>query len=308
MSARLLSVVLCTHNPRADFLARTLAALRAQTLPPSAWEFILIDNTSTPPVATAHDLSGFPAARVVVEPALGLTPARLRGIAEAAAPLLVFVDDDNLLSPDYLHTALRLGRDHPMLGAWGCGDFTPEWEEPPAPDLAPFLTYLAVHRTPRDRWSNQLYDYAATPAGAGLCVCRAVAQRYAALVRADPRRQGLDRTGGQLTGCGDFDLALTAIDLGLGTGVFTALRLTHLMPRGRVQRDYLLRLAEGHAYSSVFLHSFRGQPAPLARGLLARLRHWRYLCTLTPAQRALQAALTRGETRAHATLAATRPG
>ncbi|HTB63408.1 MAG TPA: glycosyltransferase family A protein, partial [Opitutales bacterium] len=90
-----ISVLVCTHNPRADFMQRTLAALRAQTLLPYQWELIVIDNASQWPVAREFDFSWHPHARVVVESTLGLTPARLRAIREATAELLVFVDDDN---------------------------------------------------------------------------------------------------------------------------------------------------------------------------------------------------------------------
>ena len=41
-----LSVVICTHNQRKDYLQRTLEALKAQTLPPAQWELLLIDNAS----------------------------------------------------------------------------------------------------------------------------------------------------------------------------------------------------------------------------------------------------------------------
>jgi len=51
-----LTVAVCTHNPRAAFLARTLAALRAQTLASERWELLLIDNASSPPVAPAWPL------------------------------------------------------------------------------------------------------------------------------------------------------------------------------------------------------------------------------------------------------------
>ena len=61
------SVVMCTHNPRPEILARTLAALRAQTAPLGRWELVIVDNASTPPVAGQVDLSWHPAARVVRE-------------------------------------------------------------------------------------------------------------------------------------------------------------------------------------------------------------------------------------------------
>jgi len=300
-----LSVVLCTHNPRPDYLARTLAALRAQTLPTASWELLIVDNASRAPVAAAIDLAWHPAARVVVEPELGLTAARQRGIAEARGAVLVFVDDDNLLAPDYLAQVVRLAADRPSLGVWGCGSFTPEWEAVPPADFAPYLGYLAVRCAPADRWSNRIFDYAATPAGAGLCVRSAVARRYAEKIRGDPRRKRLGRSGTGLGACEDFDLAFTAIESGLEVGVFTALRITHLMPRGRVEEAYLLRLAEGHAYSSVLLHTlYDPNCRPPSRGLLARLREYRLRRSLSPIERNLRAATRRGETRAWTELAA----
>jgi GT2 family glycosyltransferase len=292
----LLSVVICTHNPRADFISRTLAGLRAQTLPLADWELVVIDNASSLPVGKTVESSWHPGARIVAESELGLTAARLRGIAEARAGLLVFVDDDNILAPGYLAQTLALAGAWPMLGVWGCGCYTPEWEIAPPAAFAPYLAYLAVQTAPRDRWTNQAFDYAATPAGAGLCARASVARAYADLVRHDPRRKALGRTGTDLAGCEDFDLALTAIDLGLGTGVFTSLALTHLMPRSRVEESYLLRLVEGHARSTVLLHALRdAQSAPHAGGLLARVREFRLRSALDPIALKIHDAKRKGE-------------
>src|ERR1700722_2249773 len=96
------SVIICSHNPRENYLRRVLDALRAQTLPAQEWELLLVDNASTEPLAGRFDLSWHPNARHVREEKTGLTPARLRGIAEANGELLVFVDDDNVLRSDYL--------------------------------------------------------------------------------------------------------------------------------------------------------------------------------------------------------------
>ena len=56
-------------------------------------------------LADRFNISWHPNGRHVREDELGLTPARLRGVAEAVAELLVFVDDDNILDPDYLEQA-----------------------------------------------------------------------------------------------------------------------------------------------------------------------------------------------------------
>src|SRR5690242_12200927 len=99
------SVIVCTHNPRPDYLTRTLAALRGQTLPTHEWELLVIDNASDCPVAEIADVSWHPDGAILKEDTLGLTPARLRGIDRARAELLVFVDDDNVLDTAYLERA-----------------------------------------------------------------------------------------------------------------------------------------------------------------------------------------------------------
>lgn len=297
-----LSVVICTHNPRVDYFDRTLAALRQQTLPTPEWELVIVDNASREPIAPRCDLAWHPAGRVVREDEVGLTAARLRGIKDARGEILVWVDDDNLLAPDYLALAAAIGREWPQLGAWGCGHFEPEWETAPAAELKPFMSYLAVHQAARDRWSNRLFDYEATPPGAGLCVRAGIARAYAEAVRHDPRRRLLGRTGTNLSACEDFDLCFCAIDAGLGTGVFTRLRLTHLMPTARAQLPYLERLVEGHAFSSTLIHAWRQAATPPPSGWIAALRERRFVSALSPMEKVLHRARRRGEARAWKTL------
>jgi glycosyltransferase involved in cell wall biosynthesis len=256
VSAPELSVVVCTRNPRAAYLERVLAALRAQTLAADRWELVVIDNASEPPLASRLDLSGFGAARLIREETLGLTPARLRGIEAAAGSLLVFVDDDNVLAPDYLEVALQVAADKPFLGAWS-GQCAPEFDAPPPPWLRRYWGNLALRQVERDIWSNLPREPETAPCGAGLCIRRDAAQRYLALNRGGRRFQ-LDRAGDSLLSGGDQDLAACACDVGYGVGVIAALRLTHLIPAGRLTLDYQARLAEGIQFSSVILDFLRG--------------------------------------------------
>ena len=254
-----LSVILPAHNPRPEFLRETLVALAAQTLPKSEWELLLVDNASAKPLAPNWDLAWHPRARHLREEELGLTPARLRGIREARGELLVFVDDDNVLAPDYLQQARDMAAEWPMLGAWG-GRVEGRYETPPPEWAGPYLDILAIREFTQDRWSNRYDDGRAHPCGAGLIVRRNVADTYAEKVSGNALRRGLDRKGKLLISCGDIDMALTAIDVGLGIGQFQRLRLTHLIPSGRLTESYLLNLAESSAFSVVILHSFRAHP------------------------------------------------
>ncbi|MBW4418226.1 MAG: glycosyltransferase family 2 protein [Myxacorys californica WJT36-NPBG1] len=253
-----ISVITCTHNPRRHYLDRVLNALKDQTLSTEHWELLIIDNASDRSLNAEIDLSWHPKARCLREEQLGLTPARLRGIREAEAEILIFVDDDNVLNSDYLEIALQISKNFPFVGAWG-GQTQGEFEVPPPDWAQPYLILLAIREFDHNKWSN-LYSYETTPCGAGLCVRKLVAEKYAELVFHHPKRLELDRKGQRLTSGGDSDLAFTAHDLNLGTGLFPALKLTHLIPAQRLQESYFLKLIEGVHYSNAVLDFLRGDP------------------------------------------------
>jgi glycosyltransferase involved in cell wall biosynthesis len=305
------SVVICTHNPRQDHLERTLASLKKQALPQEFWELLVVDNASATPVASVHDLSWHSNGRHLVESKLGLTMARIRGIVETTSDVILFVDDDNVLAANYLSTVLEIMRGEPQLGVIGAGRLEPEFEEAPDPDLVPYMPMLALRTVPLSRWSNDPQDKI-IPWGAGMAVSRIVADRYRSIILADPLKQRLDRAGNALNSCGDDEFSWVACEMGLGKGVFTELQVTHLIGRARVQREYLLRLAEGHAFSRAFLMHLHGgevhqaQDPPSITKFLGRLvrarlseamyegERWAKYRSLTEIERAFGSARRKG--------------
>jgi glycosyltransferase involved in cell wall biosynthesis len=264
MSAPHLSVIICAHNPDPGRLEHVLLALEIQTLARTDWELILIDNASTQPLAGRFNLAWHAQARICREERLGLNWARLHGMAEAASNLLVYVDDDNVLASDYLAQVLSISAEWPKLGVW-CGEITAEYEVPPDSRLTPYLDLLAICPVPRDVWCN--YRTAlCLPRGAGMVVRRPVVEAFGRQLAADPLRQNLERQGASLASCGDSDLCFTAIHLGYGLGLFKRLKLTHLIPRGRLSFDYLLRLQESMSFSWAVLNYLYDGPAALDRG------------------------------------------
>lgn len=255
------SVILCTHNPKPHYMEKVLSALSAQTLPTDQWELLLIDNASSEALSKRFSAQWHPHYRVILEPELGLTHARLCGIRHAQGDLLVFVDDDNVLDVDFLQTTLRIAKEHPFIGAWS-GQCLPGFETEPPEWTRRYWGMLVIRQFSSDHWSN-LGGLAETmPCGAGLCVRRQVAQEYVRLHDSGQRPNVLDRKGNSLMSAGDNDLAACACDIGLGVGLFHALKLTHLMPAERLCEDYLVRLAEGIHYSSVFFRSLRESVPP----------------------------------------------
>jgi glycosyltransferase involved in cell wall biosynthesis len=251
------SVVICTRNPKPAVFGRVLAALSAQTLPHPDWELIVVDNCSTPAVVIEPP-PGLAAVRAVVEPQPGLPFARIRGIRESVGQLIVFVDDDNLLDPQFLETAVRLADEFPQIGVFG-GRITGEFETAPPEWLIPFVAHLAVIDVARDEWSNLSDDRAVLPCGAGLCVRRPAAEAWAAAVATDSGRLALGRSGERTLACEDTDLVLTCIDSGYGSARFTALQLTHVIPAGRVAFPYNLQLARDIGWSWGRLQALRGR-------------------------------------------------
>lgn len=298
-----ISVIICSHNPREEYLRRTLDALKAQTLPVKDWELLLVDNSSEPPLTERFDLSWHPNARHVREEKLGLTPARLRGIAESAGSLVVFVDDDNVLRADYLQVCLKISADYPWLGAWG-GSCIPEFEVEPLAELRPFLGGLVIEKLTTSIWAKTRTSTEAIPPGAGMAVRRTVADRYRELAFGDPVRQTLGRKGKSLGGCEDNDMAMSGFDLGLGAGRFPELELTHLIPARRLTLDYLEGIHEGFGYSGVVLRTIHKTNSPPGKSGLAALKFFAlgifmFISGVSRPERRIRLAEKRGQLRAY---------
>src|ERR1017187_1608091 len=247
-----ISVIICAHNPRPHYLARVLNALRAQSLPLQQWELLLVDNASRLPLANVWDLSWHPNASYHFEQTLGLAHARQRGMYEAAAGVLVFVDDDNLLDPDYLSRVIRIKNEWPRLGVWGSAATKPEFELNPSDALKEYISYLALRDTKAVCWSNVFTCREAMPWGAGMCIRRNVATAYRQYWQ-ETTIHIPDRSGNALVSGGDVEISHVACGLGLGMGIFPELKVTHLIPKERVTEDYLVRLREGIALSDNLL-------------------------------------------------------
>jgi glycosyltransferase involved in cell wall biosynthesis len=269
------SAVICTHNPRAPYLKRVLEALRTQTLPLADWELLLVDNASTPPLAESWDVSWHPHGRYVRVDTLGVIHARAAGLREAKGDIMVFVDDDNVLDPDYLAEAARLMEQWPMIGVFGTGMSMGEFEVPPPESIKPYLAGIAVRQLDQDYFCNVPVFTRAIPFGAGMTLRRRVAEHFLHLYDTVPLRKFLGRAGKDMGSGEDDDLAFCAYDLHLGTARFRSLKLTHLIPKERLNDDYFVRLNAGFARSRDVLHVlWHRQLPPLDRVPIRQLRYW----------------------------------
>lgn len=243
-----IEVVICTYNPRRDYLQRTFDGLRGQRLPASQWSLLVVDNASSEPLQHSVDLSWHPDARLIREERLGLTHARLRALREARGELLVFSDDDTVFAPDYLAIAADKFQSRAELGVAG-GRSLPEFETSPAAwfrsDLAPLGCRDLGPTEQIVRWNGdgeKAYP-ACAPIGAGMIIRREILELWADLAASDPQRQALGRKGAALSSGEDNDINLVALASGWSVGYLPQLRLTHLIPARRLDASYLEQLS-----------------------------------------------------------------
>jgi glycosyltransferase involved in cell wall biosynthesis len=248
-----ISVIIPAHNPHLGRLRSTLSGLRAQSLDPAQWETILVDNASTafPPREQWEDVC--PAnLRMVSEPRLGLTYARMRGFHEAGADCAVLVDDDNVLAPDYLEQVLSIFASWPGVGAIG-GKSIGQFESEPPEWVREFMPLLALRDLGEDSIvstglrppgaSRNQYP-ACAPIGAGMALRRAAWLPWLA-ARESSGNVLSDRRGSELTSSGDNDIVFGAMHADWQVGYFPQLALRHLIPSGRTSAEYLERLNRG---------------------------------------------------------------
>jgi hypothetical protein len=102
-------------------------------------------------------------------------------------------------------------------------------------------------------------------------------------------RSRLDRTGGLLISGGDDEFSWVAAGMGYGHGIFKDLKLVHLIPRGRVQPDYLKRISYGNGFSCAVLAALHKEPLSNPFLTSKGVDLWRSACRLRIATAVAQA-------------------
>ena len=252
------SVIICTYNPMLELLHSAMASLERQTM--TDFEVVVVDNNSSPPVDQVAVQRYGVTIRIVREARQGLTYARCTGIAAAGGDLLVFVDDDNYLDPDYLEQSLRIAQEEPRIGHFGgiarvgLAKAIPHWKHK-------LLPYLGVrdygpHPITSDepRWGKW------EPIGAGMVTRRRVAEHFVWLVAERNAATLLGRRGALLLSGEDTLMARAANLLGYSCSYQPALKLTHFMKPSRLKVSVLARTIAGHGRAYVVLERILGRP------------------------------------------------
>jgi hypothetical protein len=110
-----ISAIIATQN-RADLLKRSLAALTAQTIEHDDYEVVIVDDGSVDDTReVVESFSSLLPIRYVYQRASGIASARNLGVAVSRGIISLFLDDDDVASPQLLHAHLTAHDDWPGL-------------------------------------------------------------------------------------------------------------------------------------------------------------------------------------------------
>lgn len=106
------AVVITCHN-YGHYLASAIESVQGQTVPPA--EVVVIDDASTDNTVAVAKMFDVP---VISVDHCNLLRSRMTGMDATTAPLLCFLDADDMLSGDYLEKGAALFRDPTIGAAW----------------------------------------------------------------------------------------------------------------------------------------------------------------------------------------------
>lgn len=225
------SVILSTCRPKKRVLGLIASLLEQRGC--GDCEFLVIDNGCNPQLERAVDdfasTSG-PRLRYFNEPEPGLHNVRHRGAFEAASENLIYLDDDVVLSTEWLRGMCNRLQDSAFAMVGGRVLLRFE-KEPPAwvKAFRGLLSELDLGARARCMAENE------TPVGCNLAVRRSVLFRVGGFnpdAFADPKLL-------RYRGDGEVGLARKVRELGLPIWYEPAAQLEHVVPENRVSRAYV---------------------------------------------------------------------
>lgn len=131
-----ISAIICTHN-RETYLGSAIDSLLSQTFA-EPYEIIVVDNASSDRTREIVKARKHPQLHYIYEATMGLSVARNTGASVAHSPILAYLDDDAVASPQWLQTIYAAYERDPQLAIaggkvtllWAAGSCPPRWLSP----------------------------------------------------------------------------------------------------------------------------------------------------------------------------------
>lgn len=219
------------------------------------FEILVVDNASTDGTVAwvdefANQSESKELFRVVREETPGLSQARLKGISEARYSIVLFCDDDNWLSENYLEIGYTKFMANPKLGVLG-GEGIPVFESEKPDWFDRFSHSFAVGDL---GMKSGILPRGSAVYGAS-CFFRKASLNQ--LLEKGWRSILSDRKGNSLSSGGDVELCYAIQLMGYSVGFEKQLKFHHFLEERRLRWEYYLRLKEGIAESFPLLDIYR---------------------------------------------------
>lgn len=236
----MISVIICTYN-RDKFLYDALKHVAVNNFPTEDYEIVLVNNNSTD--STENECQRFSVDfpkvqfRYFVETKQGLSHARNRGIDESFGDILVFLDDDSFVKPDYLHNLQMQMDAHPEAMAFG-GKITPRFETGETPKWLCKWTYSWVSAI--DKGDKVVpFEGSSYPIGANMGF------RKECLEHCGNFNTELGRTKKNLMGGEEKDIFNRVKAQNMTILYFPDIQVEHVIPPQRTTKDYIIKMGQG---------------------------------------------------------------
>lgn len=232
-----LSLVIPTHN-RAEQLLAALRSVVRQTADPASWECLVVNNASTDDTAErfaafAAEHPGFDL-RMVFEPEPGVSHARNRGLQEARADLLAWIDDDERIGEGFIAAYLDFFDTHPGASVAG-GRIVAEYPEGRPRWMSKYAEMPVAN--PMDFGSGvRPFPRGRVPGGGNMAFRRSVA------VRCGGFDVSLGRVGRELIGGEENDFFERLLRSGETIWYVPGAVMWHIIPPEKLTADYFRSL------------------------------------------------------------------
>ncbi|PKV62787.1 glycosyltransferase [Pontibacter ramchanderi] len=248
-----ITVVICTYNG-SRLLPETIRHIAQQNVSPDiSWEVIIIDNASTDntcsiALAEWQKYSNPAPFRVVKQPKQGITFARKMGVNKARYDFILFCDDDNWLSPNYVALSYEIMLNNPTIGVLG-GHGELVYEVPPPSWVSKMSLFGNGAQAEASGKVTRNLVY-----GAG-CVVRKSA--YLEIYTFGFKPMLVGRQGKNLTSGEDYEICYSIALIGYDIWYDQRLTFKHFMPKNRQSWDYHIKFFKDGAGSHEVLFPYQ---------------------------------------------------
>jgi glycosyltransferase involved in cell wall biosynthesis len=276
-----ISAIICTHN-REAYLGKAIDSLLEQNFS-GAYEVLVIDNASTDRTREIVELrQKNPRLRYGYEPTLGLSVARNTGANLAQSPILAYLDDDAIASPNWLQSLWNAYQQWDNLAIAG-GKVTLIWQDISPPEwLSAGLSenlgaYDLGHQVV---WIDRPGQ---TPRGLNYSIRRSFLEQVGGFDRS------LGRVGNNLLSNEELHMTQLALAQGWRVAYLPDAEAAHHVAPERICQQWFLRRGWWQGISECYREQLAGQAGlsqlpkgteRLLRGIYRSLQHWH-----DPAQR-----------------------